>query len=119
IGQDLRVVGPARRAHQHTGDAGPLGQRQRQAHGARATGRLHAVDPPAAGWVFAEYVRHQRVDEAHVAFGPEVGLGSLLVHQPLLGRLDRAEHRGLALAGTIDADAEVDFVDTRVGVVEL
>src|SRR5690606_39515076 len=30
--------------------------------------------------------------EGDMGFGPKIGLGSLLVHQPLLGYLDRAEH---------------------------
>ena len=59
------------------------------------------------------------MDEAHVAFGAEVGLRILRLDELLLGRLDRAEHRGVALAGAVDADAEVDLVGARIGVVEL
>ena len=53
------------------------------------------------------------------ALGAEVGFGGLLVDQLALGGLDRAEHRGFALTGAVDADAEVDLVGTRIGVVEL
>jgi len=59
------------------------------------------------------------MDEAHVAFRAEVGLGILLGDQLPFGRLDRAEHRGRPLVGSIDAHAKIDLVGARVGIVEL
>jgi len=118
--ENLCMVRPARRAHPHGTDAGTPGQRGREPHRAGAAGGLHAFDPPAHGRVgLAEDIGHQRVDELHVALGAEVGLGILLIDQLLLGRLDRGEHRRVALPGAIDAYPEVDLVGARIGTIEL
>ena len=119
VAYDLRVVRPARRAHQHARRPGALGQRQRQAHRAGAAGGLHPIDTSAMGRIAAEDIRHQPMDEAHVAFRPEIGLGVLLIDKLLLGRLDRTEHRRGALPRAIDPHAEIDLVGTRIGVVQL
>ena len=117
--QDLRVVGPARRTHQHFADARPLGQRRRQPYRAGAAGGLHALNPALHRGIFAEHERHQRMDELHVALGAEISFRILFLDQLALGRLDRTEHRRAALAGAVDADAEVDLVGPRVLVVQL
>ena len=117
---NLRVVGPAWRAHPHLRHLRLLDHGQRQPQRASAARGLHAFDPAVHIRVrCAEHIRHQRRDKAHVAFGAEIGLALLRCDQPLLRRLDRAEHRGVALAGLVDPDAEVDFGRTRVLVVEL
>ena len=120
VGDDLRVIGPARRAHPDAGCARTLRQCQCQPHRAGAARGLHAVDPAALGRiVLPEHVRQQRVDEAHVAFRPEVGLRILCFQQLALGRLDAGEHRSGAAVGAVNAHAEIDLVGPGISVVEL
>ena len=124
VGEDLRVVGPARRTHPHPRNARLLCQPQRQPHSAGAAGGLHPLDPAPktgakTGIVPAEDVRHQRMDEAHIAFGAEIAFGILRFQQPRFGRLDRVEHRGIALPGAIDPHPEINLVGARIRIVEL
>ncbi len=110
IFENLRVVGPARHAEMDPRRPGALRQRQRQTDGTGAARGLHPRDAPTHRRVLAENIGHQRLDEAHIAFGPEVALGILLLEQPGFRALDGGKHRGRALAGAIDADPEVDLV---------
>jgi hypothetical protein len=121
VGENLGVVRPAWRAHPEARHARTLGHGEGEAQRAGATGCLHAVDATGGQWRRAapEDIGFQPLDEAHVALWPEVGLGLLGLQQDLLGRLDRAEHRGITLAGAIDPDAEVDLVGPRIDVMEL
>jgi hypothetical protein len=59
------------------------------------------------------------MDEAHVAFGAEIGLGILRIEQPLLGGLDRRENRSRAIGRAIDTHAQIDLVRARIGIVQL
>ena len=114
------MVGPARRAHPETLDARALGHRKGEAQRARTAGSLHPLDAAAHGGIsLAENIRHQRIDETHVALGAEIGLGGLGLDQLLLRRLDRGENRGGTVLGAINTNAEVDLGGPGISVVEL
>ena len=80
IGEDLRMVGPARHTHVNALHAGLLRQRQREPHRAGAARGLHPVDASAHARVSgAEDIGHERGGEAHVALGAEVGFACLCI----------------------------------------
>ena len=118
IAENLRVIGPAGRAHMDFGHPGILRQRHRQTHRAGAARGLHPLEPPAHGCIRAENIRHQRIDKTDIAFRPQIAFGILRIDERLFRRLDRAEHRGGALAGAIDAHAKVNLVRAFVSGVE-
>ncbi len=115
---DLRVVGPRRCAHPDALDARTLCHFDRKTHRAGSARSLHAFDLRAVE-IGAENIGDQRVNEAHVAFRAEVCLRILRFDQLRFSRLDRLEHRRAAFGRAIDADAKVDLVLARVGIVEL
>ena len=119
IGNDLGMIGPARHPQMHAFHPGVLRQCQRQTHRPGAARRLHPGNPPAhRGIISAKDVRHQRIDEANVTFRAEIGFAVLRIDQPLFRRLDRGKNRGRALLSSVNADAKVDLVLTRIGGVE-
>ena len=114
------MVGPAGGAHPHPRHPGAFGQSQGQPHRAGAAGGLHPIDAPIHRRIRgAKHIGHQRMNKAHIALWPEIGLGDLRLNQSLFRRLDRAEHRGIALAGAIDPDAKVNLIGPWIIVVKL
>ena len=54
------------------------------------------------------------MDEAEVAFRPEIGFAVLLRDQRGFRCLDRLEHRRAPVIGAIDAHAKVDLLAARI-----
>ena len=104
---------------QHPLHPGLLRQGKRKPTRPGSARGLHPLDPATHVGVGAKHVGHQRTDEAQVAFRAKVAFGFLLIDQPLLGLLDRAEHRGRPIVGAIHADAKVDLVGAAVRSIEL
>ncbi len=108
--EDLCVVGPAWLAEMKLLHTSPLRQRDCQAHCTGAARGLHAGNAPAHRRIRAEDIRHQSIDEAHVAFRAKIALAVLFLYEPRFRFLNRAENRGVALPCAIDANTQIDLV---------
>ena len=109
------MVGPGRCAEPDRG-AGPGGgdQLRPETQGAAAAGRLNADEPPGEVLGRAEHDRPEQVNEALIALGAEIRLGSLRAEQDTLGRLHHRHDGGFPVLVPVGADAEIELARTRV-----